>query len=85
MKLWPKQHLEGAAFGMTFESASHPFFVLSRNTPPHNRLLRMEEGRDDTKNVCGADYDMCRWLDFLCFWDTDNKPQALTSVVNYYP
>ena len=45
----------------------------------------MEEGRDATKNVCGADYDMCRWLDFLCFWDTDNKPQALTSVVNYYP
>ena len=45
----------------------------------------MEEGRDATKNVCGADYDMCRWLDFLCFWDTDNKLQALTSVVNYYP
>ena len=48
----------------------------------------MEEGgalRDDTKNVCGADYDMCRWLDFLVFWDKDNKLQALTSVVNYYP
>ena len=41
--------------------------------------------RDDTKNVCGADYDMCRWLDFLVFWCKDSKPQALTSVVNYYP
>ena len=73
--------------------------MLSRNAPPHNQLLRMEEGRDATKNVCGADvtwrddtknvfgadYDMCRWLDFLVFWDTDNKLQALTSVVNYYP
>lgn len=48
----------------------------------------MEEGgalRDNTKNVCGADYDMCRWLDFLVFWDKDNKLQALTNVVNYYP
>ena len=41
--------------------------------------------RDDTKNVCGEDYDMCRWLDFLVFWCKDSKPQALTSVVNYYP
>ena len=61
--------------------------MLSHNTPLHNQLLRMEEGGalcDDTENVCGADYDMCRWLDFLVFWDKDKKLQALTSVVNYY-